>query len=393
MGTLLLRNCLSAFLALFVLSSVACKKFDKGVSNATPVLATLSTASVTGITDTSATCGGNITSDGGSAVTARGLCWDIHSTPTLGSSTTFSTTGSGTGVFTGSMMSLTKGTVYYVRAYATNSAGTAYGDEQVFTTTATPPVVAVPSVTTNAVTTITGISAVSGGNVTSDGNSVVFARGVCWSIHAAPTDTSYRTSDGRGTGSFTSNLSSLLPGTTYHVRAFATNSAGTGYGAELVFTTSFSIGMDYGGGKIAYVLQNGDVGYDPNVVHGLICAPADISLSYSWGCPTFVTGAEGYGIGMGPSNTTAIIAACSGTAAGQCRSITINGYSDWSLPSISELQKLYENRLVLGGFTNVQYWSSTQYSTGFANGFDFSTGTDFPDVKSNAHYLRPIRIF
>ncbi len=94
-----------------------------------------------------------------------------------------------------------------------------------------------PLVTTTAASAITFTTAVSGGNVTSDGGAPVTARGVCWSTSPNPTIANSLTSNGTGLGSFTSNLSGLSPGTTYYVRAYATNQSGTGYGNEISFTT------------------------------------------------------------------------------------------------------------------------------------------------------------
>jgi hypothetical protein len=98
-------------------------------------------------------------------------------------------------------------------------------------------VVAPPTVLTASVSTITQTSAASGGNVTADGGATVSARGVCWGTSANPTISSSHTSDGSGTGAFTSAITGLSPYTTYHVRAYATNSAGTGYGGDIYFTT------------------------------------------------------------------------------------------------------------------------------------------------------------
>jgi len=97
-----------------------------------PTLPTVTTAEVTGITQTAATGGGNVTNDGGATVTACGICWNTSQNPTIANSHT--TDGTGTGTFTSSMTGLTPNTTYYVKAYATNSVGTAYGDEMAFTT-------------------------------------------------------------------------------------------------------------------------------------------------------------------------------------------------------------------------------------------------------------------
>ncbi len=95
-------------------------------------LPTLTTTAISLITFNSASSGGNITADGGSAVTARGVCWNTSTNPTIANSNTVD--GSGIGSYTSSLTGLSGGTTYYVRAYATNACGTAYGDELSFTT-------------------------------------------------------------------------------------------------------------------------------------------------------------------------------------------------------------------------------------------------------------------
>jgi hypothetical protein len=110
-----------------------------------------------------------------------------------------------------------------------------------------------PSVTTTDVSSISGTSATTGGNVTDQGSSEVTARGVCWGTTANPTISGSKTSDGTGTGTFTSSITGLTPGTAYHVRAYATNSEGTNYGANVTFSTgslikSVSFFADWAGG-------------------------------------------------------------------------------------------------------------------------------------------------
>ncbi len=196
------------------------------------VAPTLTTVAVSGITLTTATSGGTISADGGAAITAKGVCWSTSANPTTDNSKTSDGTGSDS--YASSLTALTPGTLYYVRAFATNSVGTAYGNELTFTTTA----LAAPTVTTAAVVgSITLTTAISGGEITNNGGADVTARGVCWSTAANPTITDPKTSDASGSGSFTSNITNLVPGTLYHVRAYAANSVGTGYGADVTFTT------------------------------------------------------------------------------------------------------------------------------------------------------------
>lgn len=193
---------------------------------------TVTTTEVTLITSNSAVTGGNVTSDGGANVTARGVCYSTSQNPTINGQHT--SDGNGTGTFTSTLTGLTANTTYYVRAYATNSEGTSYGSQKTFTTQQT---VTLPTVTTNNVTDITQTTAVSGGNVTSAGNGTVSAKGVCWCTGQNPTISNSHTTDGTGSGSYTSSLTSLSPNTTYYVRAYATNEAGTAYGEQKTFTT------------------------------------------------------------------------------------------------------------------------------------------------------------
>lgn len=97
-----------------------------------------------------------------------------------------------------------------------------------------------PVVLTSSVGNITTSSAVTGGNVIDEQSAVVTAKGVCWSTNSQPTISNNHTSNGSGLGAFVSNISGLTPVTTYHLRSYATNSQGTSYGSEIVFTTGGS---------------------------------------------------------------------------------------------------------------------------------------------------------
>ncbi len=201
-------------------------------TSSTIVLPTITTASISAITSTTANSGGNISSDGGSAITSRGVVWSTSINPTI-SLTTKTSNGTGAGTFSSSITGLSPNTVYYIRAYATNSVGTGYGNEITFTTNSTG---VPPTVTTLTISATTSTTSISGGNVSLDGGSAVTSRGVVWSTSANPTiSLTTKTSNGIGNGTFSSSLTGLSPNTTYYVRAYATNSAGTGYGEELKF--------------------------------------------------------------------------------------------------------------------------------------------------------------
>jgi len=192
----------------------------------------LTTTPITSINETTAVSGGNITDDKGGSITARGVCWSTITNPTLVDSKT--TDGTGTEIFTSSLTSLIGNTTYYVRAYATNSAGTEYGNQVSFTT------ITIPTVSTTLVATFTYNSAIVGGIVSSDGNATVIERGVHWGLSENPETTGTKFQIGDGVGTFSTTLTSLNPNTTYYVKAYATNNAGTGYGNTMSFTTKLN---------------------------------------------------------------------------------------------------------------------------------------------------------
>ena len=203
----------------------------------TSTIPTITTSAISSITSTIATSGGNVTSDGGSTITAKGICWSTTQNPIIANSKT--TDGTGTGTFTSSITGLLPGTTYYVKAYATNSIGTAYGTQVTFTTAVQ---VQIPTLTTISATGITTTTATSGGSITSDGGATITAKGICWSTVQNPTIADSKTSDGIGTSSFSSSINGLTSSTSYYVRAYASNSVGTAYGSQVIFTTSSASG-------------------------------------------------------------------------------------------------------------------------------------------------------
>ncbi len=204
--------------------------FGDDISFTTITLATVSTAAITNITQSTATGGGNVTDDGRSPVTARGICWGSSSNPTISNNKTID--GNGMGNFTSNLTGLTGNNLYYVRTYATNSVGTAYGNEVTFTSS---PVL--PTIETSNPSNITTTTITTGGNITSGGGTTVTFRGVCWGTSANPSLSNNYTNDGSGTGTFVSSLTSLTSNTIYHVRAYAVNNVGTAYGSDLALPT------------------------------------------------------------------------------------------------------------------------------------------------------------
>lgn len=248
----------------------------------------------------------------------------------------------------------------------------------------------------------TGNIASSGGNITNDGGSPVTARGVCWvaTPRTDPTITDRKTINGTGVGVYTSTLTGLTVGTTYHVRAYATNSAGTAYGNDTSFTVPIAIGYSYQGGIIAYILKNGDLGYDATVPHGLIAAPSDqtINILEGWGCRYTLIRAYGTAIGTGNQNTMDIVAGCTGqNAARLCSDLVLGGYSDWFLPSKDELFALWVNRVALGFLSpsyGGAYWCSTEIDSQTAWHLFNLDGSFAPDNKDeDGSAVRAIRSF
>jgi len=218
------------------------------------------TTIVSDITKTTASTGGTVTSDGGSEIIVFGVCWSTSPNPTVSSNKT--STGTGIGTYNITITGLTENTTYYVRAFATNNAGTSYGNEISFKTNLVNKGITIPTLTTTMVISVTETSAVSGGNITDDGGGDIIARGISWNTipdwNIYPDEV---TADRIGTGYFVSNLSNLIPGTTYYFKAYAVNGVGIAYGSTLSFTTTIAQGTgmrkaNYPGGAI-----NGAAGF------------------------------------------------------------------------------------------------------------------------------------
>ena len=211
-------------LILLFLGVISCKKNEK--------LATVATTTATEISYTTAVSGGEITNDGGTAVIARGVCWSLNENPTISNSRSID--GDGIGTFESSMSDLISGQTYYIRAYATNNAGIAYGSQDSFTTI----LIGVPTLLTTTVTDITQTSVVLASNVTEGNGESIDERGFCFSLSPHPTIfDEVVISSGSGIGVFTTTLYGLRSSTPYYVRAYAKNYLGTGYSTEVTFKT------------------------------------------------------------------------------------------------------------------------------------------------------------
>ena len=282
----------------------------------------VTTGAVSNITATSATLSGNVTSAGVASVTSRGFLYGTNSSDltqtVLG--------GSGTGSYTASLSGLTSGTTYYYKAFATNNAGTAYGEIMSFTTPN------LPTVTTGSASSVTATGATLSGNVTSAGGATVTARGFLYGTNS--NNLSQTVQSGSGTGSFTKALTGLTSGTTYYYKAYATTSAGTAYGELMSFTTENS-GATTGS-------LNGHDWVDLGLPSGLRWATCNVGAStptaygnyYAWG---ETTTKETY------NSSTYTYSGNQTTLPSSADAATANWGSGWRMPTYDELNELRNN--------------------------------------------------
>ena len=222
--TILISTIIVSVLVLFLTTN--CKKEEPAT------LAVVSTTSATNATATTATSGGNITSDGGATITVRGVCWSTTANPTTSSSKT--TDGVGIGQFVSEITGLTAGLTYYVRAYATNSVGTAYGNDITFSTLGQ-----APTCVTQPATDVAGTVATLNGDVNANHLTtiVTFEYGTTTSYGQTVTATQSPVTGSSNTN-VSANITGLIEGTIYHFRVNAVNSLGTIYGSDVTLTTT-----------------------------------------------------------------------------------------------------------------------------------------------------------
>lgn len=288
------------------------------------LLPQVTTGEVSNIMTTTATVSGTVSSNGGHSLTERGICYATHQSPTVGDMCT--TAGAELGTFSCNLTGLQTNVTYYVRAYAKNTIGIAYGTQKSFTPDG------LPTVTTTA-PTLNGNTLIAGGNVTSDGGCSVTARGICYGVNPNPDLSSAytHTSNGIGTGYFTSSIPNAS-GTIY-IRAYATNANGTNYGNQIVANIDYLAlpTFQFNGHRYR-------VAPDPHT---------DNDQFISW------TAADSY-----------------------CQNLTAYGYQDWRMPTLEEMQQMYQLRELIGGwkdsYTTSGYYSYTYnpvyWSSGTSNG-------------------------
>ncbi|MCU0457117.1 MAG: hypothetical protein MUE74_12520 [Bacteroidales bacterium] len=212
-----------------------------------PKVSTTDPYDITGI---SAKSGGTITSEGGLTITDKGIYWGTAPDPHQNGIKIQA--GSGPAPFTVNLNNLSPGVRYYITAYATNTAGTGFGDPKTFDTPRT-----IPEVITTAASGITGETSVVGGTVVSDGGYNVTERGIYWGISANPEINGTKLPVGSGTGSFSTTLTGLSQNTIYYVTAYAINQLGEDLGSMLTFVTK-------------HTSLTGDIIYNPSLTYGSV---------------------------------------------------------------------------------------------------------------------------
>ncbi len=411
------------FSALSILTS--CNKRDQP---------TVVTSEIENITTSSITITGNVTDEGGDAVSVRGFVWHTSENPNLEDNLGATENGVGTGEFTANVYGLNEKSSYYIRAYATNSEGTAYGEQRSFTTLefidGPDPVITVPTVVSSDASAVTHTSAVCGGNVTDQGASTVTARGIVWSTSQSVniSNNDGLIENGVGTGTFTSDITGLQSNTIYYFCAYATNSTGTGYGSVISFTTlgtaagAYNIGdMGPAGGYIFYENPN----YLTDGWRYLELSPLSTEANgYVWGGKETSVGTS-TDLGAGQNNTTKIVDLFGDTepfegletyAAKYCDALLVTNedtdYDDWFLPSSEEQWEIWWNLVSDQSAENngngerldnahlyigtSQYWSSCEVeaNTIYARAFGFSNGQyNNQPTKDSERVVRAIRRF
>ncbi|MCD0489515.1 hypothetical protein LPB86_14835 [Pedobacter sp. MC2016-14] len=197
-------------------------------------LPTVSTSAVSLITASSGKSGGAVSNDGGTTVTSRGICYSLKPSPTKADLIAITSNVTTSGSFTSQLSSLTPSTKYYLRAYATNKVGTAYGEEVQFTTNE------VLSATFSIMPMfIIGSTAVAADiAVLTDGGDAITEKGVCWGTSVNPTVSDSKLKQaGNGTGKFRTMITGLTERTNYHLRAYTINRFGISYSENISFRT------------------------------------------------------------------------------------------------------------------------------------------------------------
>lgn len=340
---------------------------------------------------------GTVGNDGAGVISRRGFVYSkTNPQPTLADA--YVEAGTGVGTFTATIYSLIIGTRYYVRAFATNERGTAYSNTEILTTAT----VTLPTLTIGEITEISSSSAKFAGQLLLNGGGALTRYGFLWSTSQANpvlggADTQLVGFSENIIGSFSHKVEGLERNTTYYVRAFATNIAGTAYSEVKTFrTASLSIGDRHQGGRVAYLLREGDPGYVAGASHGLLI-PLEEDLpqdALQWGCVGTLLGQTRGGLAEGQQNTRLLSSSCAlaGSIGAYIQQYNAGGHSDWYIPSIAELLAIYEHKSLLH-LPNEAFWTSSEKDHWQSYGISFARGRLQSFSKNEAKKLLPIRTF
>lgn len=305
-------------------------------------------------------------------------------------------------------------TTFWARLTCTNNAGTISSDYTEFTTGPSggnggeennP-----PSLNTLNASSITTSSAILNGEIVSPGSSPIDSRGFCFSTSNNPDLNSTVVYVNPGNGLFNKIIYNLNSNTTYFYKAFASNSSGMALGNLKSFQTgsptpNLNIGDSYGGGTVGYIYEPGDDGYISGETHGIILSYLsflDLEFGpYSEQSTNF--GANLNGLGSDGEDNTNVLTTVPNNiyhlgntgAAKICNNLILNGFSDWYLPSIGELQVIFNNQFLSGvlGTPGNTHWSSTEDNSSNSFCYDsYFLGT-VSSSKQNGAYILPIRRF
>jgi len=308
----------------------------------------ITTTAITDISSDFAASGGSITGNGGAEIFEKGICWNTTGGPTKNDSKDLA--GSGNDTFASPMYGLTSNQTYYVRSFAVNTAGTGFGNEESFSTDAMPAEV---SNTVKAVY-VSNTSFSTGGQVNVIGNETIQERGIVFGLNPNPTKSDNFVASGSGEGDFTATVTHEDE-KTYYYRAYAVNEAGIGYGPEKRYRK--------------HVID------DDNRIRVMPTSSGSVSFSKvygdSWGY--YATSPTD-----GSNNTSQLVSGygTDAEAAYMCDTLTAQGFSDWYLPAILELDKVYQNKDLIGiGVMANEYWSSTVLTDKNANMLNFDNGS------------------
>jgi hypothetical protein len=365
------------------------------------ISAVVSTDSVSQILNNTAKFSGSIIDNGGTQITSNGFIYSTVSPVTVNNSTLIQCpTNSESFSLQLSNNTLFSNTDYYLKAFATNNNGLviAYGNEIHFKTSN----FSSPTVTTSVLLAdVKYDTAKVTGNVTNDGGSVVYSRGICYSLTPNPNLSNSFVISGSGTGLYSTFLTSLVTNKTYYARAFATNAIGTSYGGEISFTTTNVVpGNFYQGGRVAYIFTNTDFGYVANEIHGIIVKSNGVApfanTKYKWSDTlTNIIGTNN-GVGYGLLNTNIIVNALGNRApaAKICFDLIDNGYNDWFLPTKQDLDKIKLTQSITGVNIWSGFWTSNQLDINQAYFVSHQAGAgQYWTLKTDAWYIVPARYF